>query len=197
MRKVLWMDTETSGTDEDRHAMLDLSVIIEIDREIISKKKFQIKPFSDDILDPQALEVNGYTEEMVKQEPFLEPLEAHMQICGLWGSNVDKFEKSDKMYIGGFNVDFDLRFLTKFFEKCQDKYLGSWINWRKLDPMPLVTVLEYLGKVQLPNLKLETLCDYYQIPIDAHDSMSDIMATRELFYKLINRNSGEGDNGNS
>ena len=33
-------------------------------------------------------------------------------------------------------------------------------------------------------MKLETLCDHFNITINAHDALSDIQATRELVVKL-------------
>ena len=52
------------------------------------------------------------------------------------------------------------------------------------DPYPVLTYLKTLGKIEIENLKLVTVCDYFKIQIDAHDAMSDILATKKLIEIL-------------
>ena len=41
------------------------------------------------------------------------------------------------------------------------------------------------GTIKVKNHKLETMCNYYNIPIAAHDAIEDIRATRKLHKKLM------------
>jgi DNA polymerase III epsilon subunit-like protein len=46
-------------------------------------------------------------------------------------------------------------------------------------------MMDYAGKIDLPDYKLSTVCAHYGIDIKAHEALSDIQATRELTLKLI------------
>ncbi|MFA5262063.1 MAG: 3'-5' exonuclease, partial [Candidatus Omnitrophota bacterium] len=90
-----------------------------------------------------------------------------------------------KFYPAGFNCRFDLEFFNNFFLKNGDKYFGSWMNWRMLDPRPILLFLNYMGKIYLPKYNLEEACKYFGIPLQSHDANSDIEATRVLIHRLI------------
>lgn len=68
--------------------------------------------------------------------------------------------------------------------KNGDVYFGSWFNYKTIDPLSLLHILDGIGSISLENYKLETVCKHYDIPLDAHDALNDIKATREL-TKLI------------
>lgn len=72
------------------------------------------------------------------------------------------------------------------FEKSGDKYFGSWFFWPTIDVRHEVAK-QILDGCRLRNYKLETVCGHYDIKIDSHDALSDIKATRELYYKLIGK----------
>jgi len=40
------------------------------------------------------------------------------------------------------------------------------------------------GEIELENYKLETVCAHFGITLYAHNAISDIKATRELYYLL-------------
>ena len=68
----------------------------------------------------------------------------------------------------------------EFFAKNGDVYYGSWFNWKRIDPLGVLYFMDGMGKISLPNYKLETVCDHFGIKIDAHDAISDIRATKQL-----------------
>lgn len=181
-KKVLYFDCETTGVKPAENGLCQLAFLIEIGGEIVEEKDFLIKPFPGQIVEKSALEVNGRT--LTELREFPEPGPVHKEIVKIWKKHVDKFDKMDKFYPAGYNVRFDLDFVAAFFERNNDKYFGSWQNWRRIDPLPFLYWMDLRGQISLENYKLETVCAYFGIKIDAHDALSDVRATRELILKI-------------
>jgi DNA polymerase-3 subunit epsilon len=184
--KILWIDVETTGINPWVNDIHQLAGIIEIDGQI--KEEFDIKcqPFNWNDISNEALELGNLTIETLRSHQ--PPKQAHKQLCGILGKYIDKFDKTDKAYIGAYNGTFDTAFLASFFQKCGDKYYGSWTNHRLLDPLPIVRMLEYQGICQIEKHDLATVCQHFGIELDqAHNALSDIRATRALWVLLADR----------
>ena len=184
-KKVFWFDVETTGLDHLKNGIIQLSYIIEIDGKIEKKRNFFVRPPKFTIIDNQALSVtNTKPEDLQNYMPFEIVFNNLISDLDLY---VDKFETTDKFYMAGYNVTFDERFLRRFFKINNHKYFGSYFNNKKIDVFGFVDVCIYCDII--PNIKsrkLSELCDLFSIPLNAHDSSSDIQATRDLFYLLKN-----------
>ena len=110
--------------------------------------------------------------------------EGYNELTKLFGKYIDKFNKNDKFTAIGYNVKFDMDFLSNFFKKNNDKFFGSWISWYALDPMQICFFYDFIGILKLNNYKLGTVCEHFGIELDAHDALNDIRATREVMNKL-------------
>lgn len=180
--KILYFDTETTGLDPVVNDIIQLAGMIEIDGNIKHTFKYHIQPFNWKAVNDEALKVNGLKIEDIEQ--YSEPKDVYLDFVAMLGRFVDKFDKADKFYMAGYNVEFDLQFLLQFFSKNGDKYFGSWFNYKKVDPLPILHLFEAFGGLQLENMKLETVCKHFKIEIDAHDAMSDIFATKQLLDRI-------------
>ncbi|MDE2105673.1 MAG: 3'-5' exonuclease [Patescibacteria group bacterium] len=180
--KVLYIDTETTGTDHRTHDVIQVAGLIEIDGQVRDEFMFRCQPFDFAAVDPKALEVNGTTKEALATYP--EPDIAYSAMTAIWAKYVSKFNRADKFTPAGYNVGFDLDFLASFFVKNGDNYFGSWQNWRAIDPLAMVRILQHKGLIDLPDHRLGTLCAHFGIPLKAHDALADIRATRELLLLL-------------
>ena len=202
--KILWFDTETTGLDPNQNGIVQLAMLMDIDGELAEEAQFNIQPFGNDLMlagladvanNPQniswkeckdtyadAFTPTGITFSDIAK--FIQPSEAINQINSFLQKHISQYDKSDKAYIGGYNAPFDIGFLSKFYEKCGDKYLGSYINWKQLDVRHMLYMLDFDGIVKLENYKLETACKHYGIELEAHNPLSDIKATRAIFYLL-------------
>jgi DNA polymerase-3 subunit epsilon len=106
----------------------------------------------------------------------------------IFSKYINKYDRNDKFTACGHNCGFDMRFLDSLFRKCNDKYFGSWIDYHFLDTMILLNFLKFKNELQIENVKLVTASRHFGVELtDAHNSMADIKATRELFYKIIDR----------
>ena len=181
--KVLFVDTETTGLDSKLNDVIQVAFIIEIDGKVKEKANFIMQPFRYDTITKEALEVNGLT--IKKLITFPKPQETYNQIVTLFDKYINKYDKQDKFSPAGHNVTFDRNMLNQFFLKNGNKYFGSYVDYHLIDTSSLLYLLRYAGKLELESYKLETASKHFKIPLQAHNAMSDIEATRELIQKLL------------
>ena len=181
--KILWLDVETTGLSPYHNDIIQLAYMIEVNGVVKLERNLYMAPTNPDKIQEKALDVHGIRlDELLCFPPATE---AHATFIADLSTFINKFNKTDKLYLGGFNVHFDIEFLVNWFKKCNDKYLGSWVNWRRVDVLDAASHLAVLGGLQADNLKLVTLAEMFEVPIKAHDALSDIKATRELYHKIM------------
>lgn len=182
MKKCLWFDTETTGLNSYKNDIIQIACIVEVEGNVLDQFESKIRPFDPANVEPKALEVNGLKLEDVLKYP--DPKIVHKEFTKFISNYIDKFDKADKFAPAGYNIKFDIDFLMSFFRKCGDSYYGSYFNYKAIDPLYMIHVMDYERKINLPNYKLVTVCNHYNINIEAHEALSDIKATRELFKTL-------------
>lgn len=180
--KIFYFDIETTGLDPKKHDIVQLAYQIVIDDKVVEGDNIFMQPFDFSTIEQEALDVHGITIKKIKT--FQEPQSAYKLILDILDEHIDKYDRSDKFQPAGYNIRFDLDFLKQFFVKNNDKYFGSWFNYRAIDPLAILYFMEGMGKIKLPNYKLETVCEHFGIEIDAHDALGDITATKQLVEHL-------------
>lgn len=183
LSKIFYFDVETTGLNPEQNAIIQLAGIIVVNGKVMEEFEFKIAPFDTDQISQEALDVHGYSLEQIKE--FTHPSVVYLQLLKIFSKYVEKFDKSDKMTPAGYNVRFDMEFLKNFFLKNGDVYFGSWLNWKMIDPLPILHFIDFAGAISLPDYKLVTVCSYFGIEIQAHDALSDIRATRQLISLLF------------
>jgi len=187
--KYLWMDCESTGLDPKLNDIITIAMIIDIDGKIVDRLDLKIQPKNWDNISPEALKVNGITIEEMKT--FMAPSEAHAKIITFFKKYVDQYKKNktmhDKLIPAGYNVKFDLGFLSEFFAKQGDKYIGSFIDYHCLDIASIVLFLQLHGAIQIPGFKLVEVAKSMNIEFAAHNAMADIETTRIIAYKLMDK----------
>jgi len=195
MLKMLCFDCETGGINPYDDALLTLSgclLTLRVEPNgkmvVIGESNFfdiKMQPIEGKLISDEALEVNGITREELNgfrtaKEGFEEFQKVLDKMCFKW-------DKKDKMYMMGYNVQFDVNFLASWFSHFSP-YLGSYVNWKTYDLYRKMQELEIrfniLEGLSLENLKLKTVCNHFGIEFKAHNSLFDIVATKELFKKL-------------
>ena len=187
MSKILYLDLETTGTDEHIHQIYQLSALVEIDGNIVEEYDTYIA------IDP-SLPVDDWVFNQWSEDNFdvnhlmtcKSVKDIHSEFTRMLGKYVNIYSKTDKFHLCGYNVGFDERFLRKMFLRCGDSYFNSYFWSDKLDVMGLASFVLIGIRHKLSNFKLETLCRLFGISITAHNSMSDITATRNLYLGLKN-----------
>ena len=187
MKKVLWLDVETTGLDCKKHGLREVGFIIEIDGVEVDKGVFKINPFTyttkDVVIDDYALEISKVS---------IEDLESYDRVSYCFKELMKKLvkyvnvnDKNDCFVIAGYNVAFDIGFIKEWFKEMglQDSYIDLF-HYKSLDVFSIVFALRHIGLNSAENDKLETMCNYFGIGIEAHNALSDIEATKKL-YELI------------
>ena len=188
MKKMLWLDLETTGLTKE-HGIIEIGFVIEIEGEIFEECLFKVRPFPQDLISQQALDITGHTKEEIMS--FEEPYKVKKKIFDIFNKYVDKYDKSDKFILAGYNIrSFDFPIFIEWFKKMDEKYFGSYIDFKtKLDVLALLENMRVAGV--LPNtrkLKLGEVCEEFGVELNnAHSAIADIIATKELYEKIIKK----------
>jgi DNA polymerase-3 subunit epsilon len=97
--------------------------------------------------------------------------------------------KTNRFVVGGYNTDFDLRFLSQWFQDISGGPYAFWdyLQFSPIDALPTLRAMRHWGVIDTVDTKLETMCKYFGIELQAHDSMSDITATRLLTHHVYGK----------
>lgn len=182
--KKFWFDVETTGVDSKTNGIIQIAIMIEIDGVVYEKQSFNVCPWGDCVYDEKALAVNGINKKDIFQYPTEE--ETYLKIIKLMDKYSSKWDKKDKFFTVGFNVRFDLDFLSEFFLRNHDKYLFSRIWGNPIDVMTIAG--EVLNPIRhfMENFKLTTVIKELEINClegNLHDALYDIEMTREVYSK--------------
>ncbi|MFZ4618520.1 MAG: exonuclease domain-containing protein [Rectinemataceae bacterium] len=183
MNKICWLDLETTGLDPVKNGIIQAAFIIEIDGEVKEKREFNMNPIGK-VLDPQAMAIHGLSEADLGGFPT--SLQVKKDIERFFSEFVEKFDKTDKFTVAGYNVDFDLGFLENLWLESGDKFFFSWVKHFPIDVFKVHPFMEWAGIATAPERRnLETLAKHYGIEFpNAHNALADIEMTRELALKL-------------
>jgi len=183
--KIFHLDVETTGTDDTKHGLIQFSGMIEIAGEEKETVDLKIAPFPDDEIDPEALEIQDRTEEEIRE--YMDPKAAYNNLMKIMGNHIDKYDRSDKFHMVGYNVKFDEGFLRAFWDKNDDPYVGSLFHWPSIDVANIVAYRYMKSRSKFKNYKLMTVAEALGMEIDedkAHDALYDIEVTRKLFHAM-------------
>ena len=182
--KIMYVDVETTGLKRDRHSIWQIAGII---TDGVKEEEFNINiaPYTDEPVSEVALEICGITKE--KLYSFQPAEQAYIQFQSMIKRWVNPYDKSDKLYLCGYNADYDGDFIRHFLMYNGDKYFGSYFWYPVLDVMHLASWYFVGQRTQFENFKLSTV--YKEVLgkplVGAHDAFEDIKATRELLNALI------------
>ena len=182
IKRIAWIDTETTGLDPLSNAIVQIATLIEEDGEIIEESEVKMRPHAGAMIDDKALYTNQRTIEEISTWPS--PMEGKYKFRKVLEKYVHPRNPEDKFFIAGYNIGFDVNMLNSFFNKLGDDYCMSFFYSCFIDVR--TTVGEYFleSDIVLPNYKLKTVCSHFGIKFKAHDAIEDINATRELYYTL-------------
>ncbi len=176
---LAFIDTETTGFDQDRHEMIQIGCIIA--EQVWNGKKLTLKHVEEFELkikierlsdaDPQALRVNGYDP---SEWVFAYSLPEAMKIFA---------DKTKDCIMVAHNVCFDFGFIEKAFRITN---IENKMHYHKLDTISIA--FAKLGHDDtLERFSLRSLCEYFKIENkNAHTALADARATYEVYEKMMN-----------
>jgi DNA polymerase III epsilon subunit-like protein len=179
IHNLAFIDTETTGTDPNKHEIIELAVIIarQISNEgkgptleIIEEFEWKIKPEHIERADEQALRVNGYNE---VDWMFASELKRVME---------EFAKKTASAIFVSHNVTFDYAFVQKAFEETG---VENNMHYAKLDTISIAFARLY-DAPQADRFSLRALCELLKVENSkAHSALSDTRALVECYKKLM------------
>lgn len=185
MKKVFY-DLETTGTNQLTCAIHQIAGFVEIDEEIVETFNIKMRPFEGAEIQQGALDTCGKTAEELMAYP--DHREGYRKFISILQKYINRFDTKDKAFLVGYNNrGFDDAFLRLFFERCGDKFFGSWFWPDSMDV--LVLACEYLQtrRTGMPCFKQWAVAQTLGIPYDKdklHDAVEDVRITRQI-YRIV------------
>ena len=190
--KIFWLDVETTGLEFIEHDIVQLAFIIEEyepelqDGVVLAKENFFCSPINPNNIEGEALKVMNTSRRELLARPQPEGMFLE-QLMPTLDKHIDKFDKKDKLIMAGWNTSFDRGFLRSFWKKLDNKWFGSYFEFKVMDVYALYFMLDKTLGLSYENHKLETIAKAEGVELQAHDALEDIRATRDLFYIAKNK----------
>jgi len=189
MKELVWFDLETSGLDMQRHQIIQIAMIAtDHNLEILETEAFKLE-FSVKIASPDALKVNGYSEEKwedaIGQLEGVERIRSFMEKHATWQKQGSTHKFAE---LAGHNVAlFDAPFLSAYFKRAKTFLPATHWTGGQVDTLQMAKSYFFAMGIQ-DSLKLGSLCKRFGIKLEnAHDALADVMATIELAKVLKNQ----------
>ena len=184
--KILFFDLETTGIRYWRNGIHQISGEIIIDGESKETFNFHVCPNPKCDVDEEALKVCHVTREQIFSYPDMH--EVYQQFVGLLSKYVDKYDRTDKFFLAGYNnSSFDNHFLKACFVQNGDDFFYSWFWVNSIDVMVMATQHLLEERHLMSDFKQETVARTLGISLDPeklHDALYDIYLTREIYKRL-------------
>lgn len=185
MKRLIYIDTETTGLNANKHAIIQLAYIIEIEGQVKARGSFRINPFTyrkPREVDKNAMEVHKITEQVLRTyDDASETFEKFLALLNRY------ITPQERLTFVAYNSQFDIKFVQAWFmDNGRYNDYGYYFTWKDLDVFALTKYMAYMQV--LPPMKSHTLsamCEWLGLEFDGHDAVADIEATRDLHYKLI------------
>lgn len=183
MAKVIYIDTETTGFDPKKHGLTEVGAIvvenyIEVDHinlyinaTTYSVEK-EITKEAIDLCGKNLCDLVSYPHQSTSFGSFMAWCREH--------------SKNEKIQLVGYNIDFDIKFIKAWFKENDEDFYNIFSH-RTLDVLDLVRHLHHACVLRTKDGKLATLCEHFDIPIEAHTAKGDARATMLLHRELLRR----------
>lgn len=171
---LVFVDTETTGLDENTHEVIEIAAIVYDPREdkVVRKWERKAAPRHIETADAIALRINGYNDDPGSYRGDIKDV-------------ISEFHREfDEYVMIGQNIQFDIRFIEKYY--CEFVISDGVHRHRKLELSSIAwPVLGYSDKT---DISLATLCDHFDISNEgAHRALVDCERGLEVYRQLMMR----------
>lgn len=191
-QKMLVIDTETTGTDATKHAIVSLAALVWDQGVIVDEFYVLINDvdYTGALVEPTAMKVNGITIEQLRAAGVT-PKEAVKQFTQMLKRN----GMLRNIRIVAHNAPFDKSFLDRLFW-IVGKNSRDWFSYHSLCTVTGALMLEQAGMISLPNgsASLDNLTKLWEIPLDRsekHDALGDARACAEVLKRELSLIAGD------
>lgn len=179
MKRLVFIDTETGGHDASKHSILSLGAVVWSEGHLSPPFHVFIRePIM--TTTPEAMKINRITtEEMTGAS------DPHAAVLAFerW---LRESEAPGKQTLGGHNIaGFDMGFVKRLYVLAGKRMP---FDYHVQDTMSLALALQFAGRLNVPSVKLDVLCEHFGIKIrsgERHNAAEDAVATAHLFTALL------------
>ncbi len=183
--KLVWMDTETTGLNPEKHGIIELAMLIQLNDDVVDELHYFMNPVGRESTE-EALQISGLTAKEI--DGFVDWRNVKQNIKRILQRYVNPYNAEDKFVAAGYNVKFDLDMLQGMWKASGDKYLYSFFDSPKLDVLSLVAIARWVGVLDRSRSNtLSSVAKLIGIPFEegeAHGALADIKKTRDVAYIL-------------
>lgn len=183
--KILFIDLETTGTDQSKHMITQIAAEYHVDGRKVDEFYVEIKaqPDATTAISLEALKVTNQTLKETLTVGTAEPEAVMSFVDWLLGLN------TNRMYICGHNVHFDIGFIKTVLQKYRLEKWDSIASYRMEDTCSLARTLRKCGILPEGNSSLGSLANELGISIpkgeQLHNAATDVKVTAKVYYKLV------------
>lgn len=180
MNKLLFLDTETGGLDENENSLLSVGLVVWEDGKITNQKELFIKKDKYNVT-KEALEVNKIDLEDLKLIGISEK-DCINQINDFVNRNF-----SNKAILSGHNISFDIAFVKNMYRRNNMDF-GRYFSHRSIDTSTLLRTLYYADILKSDISSSDKAFSHYNIKFEdnkRHSALGDAVATAMLYNKII------------
>lgn len=184
--KNCFIDVETTGADQNKNSIFELAAIVDFDGKFEARFCMNARPFEDDEIQKEAMDKTRKTEEEIWGYKNTQK-DLYLCFSEFLAENVDKFDRTDKMFFVGYNSEFDMRFVRQLWTEMGDKFFGSFFWFPDIDVMRVAAWAMMKERKEIPNFQLFTIARSLGIKVvedNLHTAMYDTRLVRQIFYKL-------------
>ena len=179
--RLVFIDTETGGTDPLKHSLLSIGVVVwDKTNGIIAQKEFFVKS-TKYYVTKEAQRINKFDIEL-HNKVAKDPKEV---INGLIAFLKDFFPENMGFPVVGHNIQFDINFLKVFF-KTNGRSFNKYFAHRSIDTYSIYKAMSMAGLIDKNLNSSSDAFAFFNIRVQQrHSALSDCIATVELFEKLL------------
>ena len=176
---LAFVDVETTGTDFDKHEIIELALIVvkQIEREgkgpkieVVGEWEWKIKPERLEDAEEEALRINGYNE---VDWMFAVDLKNAMEEFN---------KKAASCTFVSHNLVFDYNFVAKAYQKTG---IENNMHYAKLDTISIAFARLY-DIPQVDKFSMKFLCELFKVENSkAHTALADTRALVEVYKKMM------------
>lgn len=174
-KPMLFIDTETGGRDGTINPTLTVGMIMMVNHTLFDPNLIRIRCDKPEFVEKGALAVNGINLDEHNAHPDTVSTKEASQAIRRYVTSVAR-----SVNITGHNlVGFDSKFLSTLMFDYDDLFFHTQ------DTVLIARFMIEAGMIDLPNTKLETLCQYFNIDQGtSHSALDDAISTANLYLKM-------------
>lgn len=186
MKKIIFLDTVTTGTHPERCGIYRLGGIYTEDGIERKRFEFRMRPFPNARINDESLYITGETRASLTC--YSAEKDVFGQFIKFLDGIIDVRNARNKAYIAGFNVSsMDIPFLKEWFRKNGNEHFRDYFYVQNLDMMNIAAFALVEVRDSMPNFHLETVARFLEIRtrnLAQYDCIKNAKVSLDIYRKL-------------